>query len=429
MKIKTKSMTYEQVMALPRPAHKCPFKPSFLLQTVIRIGSLPTLWGTKFKYTCHGMEKLSKKEPCLILMNHSCFMDMKIASAIFYPKRYGIVSTYDTLMGKELLMRLVGCFPTQKFTMDMNLICDMEHLLKKRKISVLMYPEAGYSLDGRTTTLPRRMGILLKKLGVPVITVITKGAFARDPLYNGLQLRKVPVSAEVTCLATAEEVKTKSVAELDALIDEAFSFDNFRWQQENGIIVDEPFRADGLHRILYKCPHCGAEENIEGKGIHWHCHNCGKQYELTETGYMKATDGDTRFDHIPDWMDWQRAQVRVSLEDGTYLLDTEVDIAMMVDNKALYKVGTGRLVHNSDGFRLTGCDGKLDFTRGPVASHSLNADFFWYEIGDVICIGDQDAQYYCFPKNCGNVVTKTRLAVEELYKIKKAQKGANRAYV
>ena len=423
MKIKTKIMTYDEVMALPRPAHKRPYKPSIILQTVIRMAAILDFIPTKFKYTTHGMDKIGKHEPCLILMNHSCFMDMKIASGIFYPRRYGIVSTFDTLMGKELLMRFVGCFPTQKFITDMSLIKDMEHLLKKRKVSVLMYPEAGYSFDGCTTTLPRRMGILLKKLGVPVVTVITKGAFSRDPLYNGLQLRKVPVSAEVTCLATAEEVKTKSVAELDALIDEAFSFDNFRWQQENNILIKEKFRADGLHRVLYKCPHCGKEENIEGKGIYWTCHNCGKRYELTENGFMKATDGDTKFDHIPDWMNWQRAHVRQSLEDGTYVVDTEVDIAMMVDYKALYKVGSGRLVHNCEGFRLTGCDGKLNFTRGPVASHSLNADFFWYEIGDVICIGDQDAQYYCFPKNCGNVVTKTRLATEELYKMKKAQKG------
>lgn len=422
MKIKTKTMTYDQVMALPRPAHKRPYKPSILLQTVIRIAGLPAIWGTKFKYHTHGMEKIGKKEPCLILMNHSCFLDMKIASAIFYPKRYGIVSTFDTLMGKELLMRFVGCFPTQKFITDMHLIKDMEHLLKKRKVSVLMYPEAGYSFDGRTTTLPRKMGILLKKLGVPVVTVITKGAFARDPLYNGLQLRKVQVEADVTCLATAEEIKTKSVAELDALIDEAFSFDNFRWQQENKLLIDEPFRADGLHRILYKCPHCGNEDNVEGKGTYWTCHGCGKKYELTEDGFLKATDGDTKFDHVPDWMDWQRTQVRASLEDESYLLDTEVDIAMMVDYKALYKVGSGRLVHNRDGFHLTGCDGKLDFTRGPVASHSLNADFFWYEIGDVICIGDHDAQYYCFPKNCGNVVTRTRLAVEELYKLCKEKR-------
>ena len=76
-----------------------------------------------------------------------------------------------------------------------------------------MYPEAGYSFDGRTTALPRKLGVLMKRLGVPVVTVITQGAFARDPLYNMLQIRDVKVSAHVKCLATAEEIKEKTVAE------------------------------------------------------------------------------------------------------------------------------------------------------------------------------------------------------------------------
>ena len=423
MKIRTKYRTYSQVMALPRPAHKRPYRPSMLLQTVIRVASILDLWPVHFRYETHGMERIGKKEPCLILMNHSSFLDLKIASGIFYPRPYGIVSTYDTLMGKELLMRLVGCFPTQKFVTDLTLIKDMEHLLKEKKVSVLMYPEAGYSFDGRTTLLPRKMGILLKKLGVPVVTVITKGAFARDPLYNGLQLRKVRVTADVTCMATAEEVKSKSVAELDALLDEAFSFDGFRWQQEAGVRITEPFRADGLNRILYKCPHCGAEGKAEGKGIHWTCGACGKIYELTETGFMKALDGETRFDHVPDWVDWQRREVRRELTEGTYLLDTPVKIGMMVDHKALYMVGEGRLRHDAEGFRLTGCNGELDYTQGPVASHTINADFFWYEIGDVICIGDRDAQFYCFPEQ-KDVAAKTRLAAEELYKMKKQRRKA-----
>ena len=36
----------------------------------------------------------------------------------------------------------------------------------------------------------------------------------------------------------------------------------------------------------------------------------------------------------------------------------------------------------------------------------------------MICIGNTDALYYCFPKG-SDVVTKTRLATEELYKLKK----------
>ena len=418
MKIKTKVSTYDKVMALPRPSHKNPIRPSIALQTLIRLISLPTVWETGFTYEKHGMDKLDPKEPVLILMNHSSFTDMKLANAIFYPKRYNIVTTTDAFVGMHWLLPLVGCIPTQKFVNDVTLIRDIEHALKKNKTSVLMYPEASYSFDGTATALPRKMGVLLKKLGVPVVTVITQGAFARDPLYNGLQLRKVKVRADVTCLFTAEDLKTKTVAELDAALDEKFSFDNFRYQQENNVVIDAPFRADGLNRILFRCPHCNTEGNTEGKGIHWTCHSCGKQYELTELGYLKATDGDTKFDHIPDWYAWQRQQVRQELEDGTYRLDREVEIGMMVDYKAIYMVGSGRLVHDSEGFHLTGCNGKLDYSQSPLANYSLYADYLWYEIGDVICIGNKDVLYYCFPKG-GDCVAKTRMAAEELYKLKK----------
>ena len=414
--------TYEKVMAMPREKHRNPMRPLFLLQILIRLLSFWDLLPTKFSYKTHGMEKIGKKEPCLILMNHSCFMDLQIASWIFFPKRYGIVTTTDAFVGPIMrwLMPLLGCIPTQKFVSDVSLIRDMQYLLKEKHTSVLMYPEASYSFDGTATPLPRKMGILLKKLGVPVVTVITHGAFARQPLYNELKKRKVQVSADVTCLFTTEDLKTMSVAELDAKLDEVFGFDNFRWQQENQIVIDAPYRADGLNRILYKCPHCKAEGQTEGMGTKLICHNCGADYELTELGFLKAEKA--MFTHVPDWYSWQRQEVRKELEEGNYKLDVDVDIAMMVNFNAIYMVGEGHLTHTAEGFRLTGCDGKLDYAQGPLTCYSLYSDYYWYEIADMICIGNQDVLYYCFPKNCGDVVAKTRLATEELYKMKKVRK-------
>ena len=93
---------------------------------------------------------------------------------------------------------------------------------------------------------------------------------------------------------------------------------------------------------------------------------------------------------------------------------------MQVDYKAIYKVGEGRLIHNNAGFRLTGCDGRLDYTQPPQVSYSLYADYYWYEIADVICIGDTQVHYFLFPKN-GAPVAKIRLATEEMYKLFKAR--------
>ena len=227
---------------MPRRKHNNPLRPLFLLQIVIRILSFFELLSLKLTVRKHGMEKIGKKEPCLILMNHSSFTDLEIASHIFFPKRYGIVTTTDGFVGPvmRLLMPLLGCIPTQKFVSDMSLIRDMQYMLKEKKTSVLMFPEAGYSFDGTATVLPKKMGILLKKLDVPVVTVITKGAYFRQPLYNDLQKRKTSVLADVTCLVTREELKQLTVAELDAKLEEAFTFDNFRWQQENNVVIDAP---------------------------------------------------------------------------------------------------------------------------------------------------------------------------------------------
>ena len=163
---------------------------------------------------------------------------------------------------------------------------------------------------------------------------------------------------------------------------------------------------------------------MEGKGIHLTCGACGKQYELTPLGQLRALNGETEFSHIPYWYRWERSLVRQELEVGTYRLDVEVDIGMMVDYRAIYMVGKGHLTHSTEGFRLTGCDGKLEYEQGPLACYGLYSDYFWYELGDVICIGNQEVLYYCFPKDCGDVVAKTRMAAEELYKLRKRRKTA-----
>ena len=426
MKISKRRMSYEEVLKLPRLQHKNPRKPSKLLAAVVRFVSGFALRETDFSYTTERME-LVGDQPCLILMNHSSFTDMKLAYGIFYPRPLGIITTVDGMCGiLGKLMHFLGCVPTHKFVSDITLIRDMEYMLKENRTSVLMYPEASYSFDGRATTLPRKLGVLMKKLGVPVVTVITQGAFARDPLYNMLQIRKVKVSAHVKCLATAEEIKEKTVAELDALLDEAFSFDNFAWQRDNKISIDVPFRADGLHRILYKCPHCGAEGKTEGKGIHLTCKACGKKWEMDEFGQLAALEGETEFSHIPDWYSWERSCVRKELEEGTYLLDEDVDIAVQVNLDGICMIGRGHLRHDQEGFHLTSDDGKLDYRQSPVASHTLYADYYWYELGDIIGIGNNEFSYFCFP-DPSVPVSKARLATEELYKLKKARRRAPKA--
>ncbi len=423
MKIKVIETTYDEAMKIKPPHHKKPLKPSVFFRLLMKVLSLRALHKAHFTCEKIGMEMLDKKEPALVLMNHSCFIDMKIIPKLLYPRPFNIVATRDTFIGKELLIRLIGCIPTTKFVADTTLVRDIIYAIRKLKSSVVMFPEAGYSLDGRATVLPDSLGKMIKMLGAPVVMIRTDGAFARDPLYNNLQLRKVDISATEKYLLSPDEIKVMSVDEINDVIAKEFDFDNFRWQRKNRIKIDENFRADYLNRVLYKCPHCLAEGKMLGKGTELVCEACGKDYHLTEYGALMITKGKSKFNHIPDWFDWQREMVRKEIESDTYKMDVAVDICMVIDSKGLYRVGEGRLVHDKNGFVLDGCDGKLHYEQKPLASYTLNSEYYWYEIGDVMSIGTNDCLYYCFPKDCdGSIVTKARLATEEIYKIALAEK-------
>ena len=426
MKIRTVSKSYEDVLALTPAKHQKPKRVNLFFRILLKVVSIPDLLSVRFHCNKIGMERLGKKEPCLILMNHSSFVDLEIAASVLFPRRFNIVATTDGFVGKNWLMRQIGCIPTKKFVTEMSLVRDITYAIKTQKSSVLMYPEASYSFDGTATPLPDSVGQFVKRLGVPVVMIRTYGAFSRDPLYNNLQRRRVKVSADLEYLLSAEDTQNMSAEEINGLLKEQFSFDGFRWQQENRVRIDEPFRADLLNRVLYKCPACLQEGHMEGKGTHISCKKCGKSYLLDSFGFLRATEGETEFSHVPDWYAWERECVRRELLAGTYLLDVPVDICMSVDTKAIFRVGEGRLRHDENGLSLTGCDGKLTYHHPPLSSYSLYSDFNWYEIGDMICIGNHTALYYCFPKTDRDVVAKARLAAEELYKIAKASSRASR---
>ncbi len=222
------------------------------------------LRATNFKYKRINMELLGKNEPCLVLMNHSSFIDLEIVATILHKRNFNIVTTSDAFAGiMKRIMYLIGCIPTKKFVSDANLIRDMLYCIKQLKSTVVMYPEASYSFDGTATPLPDSVGRCIKLLGVPLIMIRTYGAFTRQPLYNSLRKRKVDVSADVKYLISPQQVSEMDADQINEIINREFTFDNFAWQQENEIDVRDKERAEGLNRVLYKCPHKIARRGLK----------------------------------------------------------------------------------------------------------------------------------------------------------------------
>lgn len=282
-----------------------------------------------------------------------------------------------------------------------------------------MFPEARYSLIGTNAIIPTSVARLCKHLNVPVVMLKMHGHHINSPFWNLTDRKVKGTEAELYCLITKEELQDLSIEEIDERIQHAFIYDEYEWQKHNNIHVTYEGRAEGLHKVLYKCPHCGKEYRMNSKGIHLFCEECGKKWEYTELGELKALEGDTEFPHIPDWYEWEREEVRKEIEAGTYKFEGEVHTNMLPNCKEFIPIGNGHLVHDMHGFKLTGeFEGeKYEIDIPANKTYGVHIEYEYLgKFGDCVDLNTLDNTYYVYPHGKDFAVTKFSLATEELYK-------------
>lgn len=386
---------------------------TFLLYLVSKIA----LIGTKYKIEKKNMEGL--KGPYILLSNHHYFIDFELSAIATFPRRVNNVATIDGYYRRPLLMELLGCICKRKFTTDLHLIKAIKRVLAKGDV-LCMYPEARYTPIGTTAILPDSLGKLVKSCKVPVVVLLHHGNYLRTPFWNFRKVRKVPLYTTMTQILTAQDVATKTADEINAAIRKAMQYDEYRWQEEQNIEITEDFRAEGLHKVLYLCPHCKAEFRMDTKGTKLFCTACGKEWVMGSSGRLCATEGETFFSHIPDWFEWERKQVRSEVREGKYSFEDKVDIYSLPRPMKFEHLGDGILTHTVDGgFTVKGHFNGEDFeiTRTAQSMYGVHIeyDYCYLRPEDCIDISTDKDSFYCYPEK-QNVVTKLSFATEEIYK-------------
>ena len=359
------------------------------------------------------------KPPYVMLCNHNAFLDFKVATMAIWPHRANYVVAIDGFIGREELLRQVGCICKRKFTNDITLVRQLKAVIDNGDVAMI-YPEARYSLCGTTAVLPASLGKLCKLLKAPVVTLICHGHHVNSPFWNLHDRGVKPTEAEFKLLFTPEELAVASADEINRRIVEAFQYDDFAWQKERGIRTPYEGRAEGLHKVLYQCPHCGTEFRMSSKGTRLFCESCGKSWTMSELGELSADEGETEFSHIPDWYEWERANVRAEVEAGTYssgVLPVTVDT--LPNAKKFIRLGEGTMVHDMNGFTVRGTDVDGDPFEMLKPVPSLYSCHIEYEYlgkhGDCVDLNTLEDTWYIYPHDCDFAVTKMALATEELY--------------
>ena len=390
-----------------------------LIVWLIWILSKIALLGKKYKVEKINMEGL--RPPYMVLSNHMYFIDFELAAMVTTPHRVNNVVNLDGYYRRPWLMELIGAIGTRKFTMDLHLIKSINRVLKRGDV-LCMYPEARYSPCGTLSYIPDSVGKLIRMNKVPVVAIVHHGNHLHSPFWNFRKKRKVPLHTTATQILTAEQAATLSVEEINSIVRKALWYDDYRYQKENGIRITESYRAEGLHKVLYQCPHCMTESGMSSKGTELFCTECGKRWNLNEDGTLSALEGETEFSHVPDWFEWEREQVKKQVEEGTYRFEDDVDVYSQPRCWRFMHLGAAHLTHDAkNGFVLEGFyRGKpYRIQRQPLQTNSLHIeyDYCYIKPYDCVDVSTEKDSFFCYPVNAKNVVTKMAFATEAIYQL------------
>ena len=406
-----------------------PLKPSGLWMWAARTFAIaPRLKGRTVTVKKINMDAI--KPPYLLFVTHASMLDFPAMYTAVAPYNANNVVAIDAIRDVgDFIMRRLGCIGKRKFVKDYHLIKHMRYCADKLKSIVCVYPEARYSLDGTTGFLPDSLGKTGKILNIPVVVLRLYGTFITAPQWNKDE-QYIPLKCELECVANQEEIMSLSADEVNRRIHVAMQRDDYAYQRAEKIELTNPDRANGLHNILYQCPHCGKEFMMHSSGSQLWCEACGKSWQMSTLSVLTAQTGETEFSYIPDWVAWERENVRREVRDGTYRFEADVTVHTLPNAKRFYDQGMGHLVQTCEGTRLTCTAYKeerdLFWEGAELESTHIEYDYTYSKekykkniFGDCVDISTREDSYWLHPVGLRDQLTKLSLATEEIFLLSK----------
>ncbi len=390
-----------------------PIKPILLMWLVKLLAFIMRL-QRKVKINYIGKKPDS---PRLVFANHGAFNDFYILYKAIPTFNLNYVVAIDAFNDfSNFLMRNVGGICKRKFIFDLSLMKNLKYAIHNLKNTVVIYPEARYSLDGTTSYLPESLGKLVKYLGVPLTVINAKGNYVSDPQWNKYKQNRMPMEATVEEIVSKEEIETLSASEINERIKKAFVYDDWKWLKESGAKIKYKNRAHNLNAILYQCPHCKKEFEMQGEGTILTCNACKKQWEMLETGELKAIQGETEFSHIPDWFKWQKQNIHEEVFSGKYNMEFDAEVFTLPNCTGFVKQPNGKFKQTSTTtslfVNLYGEEKTINFSGTELESVHIEYNYKGY--GDMLDFSVRDDSIWLMPLNRKDVLTKISLATEEI---------------
>jgi 1-acyl-sn-glycerol-3-phosphate acyltransferase len=256
------------------------------------------------------------KPPFVVVANHVNFWDpFWINSFISAPIQFVASDNLFRTTFLGLAMRLLGSIPKTKLMNDSQTIGHIFRVLGAGGV-VGIFPEGTRSYDGRSEPTQLAVARLIRKLKLPVVSVLISGGYLARPRWaRGVRLGKV--SLRYRLLFTGGDLSARSVEEVHHILSRDLSFDEMAVQRQRQIPFPTRRPAEYLERMLFICPRCHSVGTLTSRVRRFWCTSCGCGARVNDLGFFTHDTVFHYFEDPADWNAWQMTAFRDFLYANT----------------------------------------------------------------------------------------------------------------
>ena len=215
--------------------------------------------------------------PFLLMADHSNALDPYVLGSFSRtPIRY-MANIEGVSPFAASFAELAGVYGRRKSSSDAAAIRRTFELASSGE-AIGIFPEGDRSWDGRSSAIRPGAGQLARRLGVPLVLARQRGNYLSHPRWASRPRRG---SWEVRFLVYgADEIARMSDGLVEAVIAKAVAKDEIRDALLRGQAFSGEGVAEGVGRLLWRCPVCGKPDSIGGRGNEIACERCGTRWSL-----------------------------------------------------------------------------------------------------------------------------------------------------
>jgi len=277
----------------------------FIYRNVMRVV------GRKYHAHYEYIDDIRKeKGPAFVIFNHLSRIDHMYIMEMCYPRKMNMLAGYNEFFRSHLAFAFKhnNCLPKKQYTNDIVSTKAIMKIIKNGGI-VAFAPEGLATNDGMNKPIVPGTGNFFKKMGIPVYFVELRGEYLQNN-KTCLDIREGETYAKMSLLFSNKDLVNLTGEEIDNKINNSFRHDEYAWQKEKHIKWKTNNRiCHRLDDLLYRCPKCGTEFEMEGHDNIIECHHCGNGATMDDYYDFHPFEGSIIPETPSKWAIEERAHI------------------------------------------------------------------------------------------------------------------------